>query len=187
MLSDAWVPFWQALIWPVFVLALLVAFRKPIYGGIGGLIDAIRTRVEGGADLSVGKDGVHITGGEKMKDKEPASGGPRKGVGARSAPAAAGVPEIYLVHKAGRPRLDDDGRTRRLLVAALDSDEPQTLDGVQKVVYHLHPTFRNPDREVVARETNFEMRTRAWGQFLLRADVHFKDGRSVALARYLNF
>ena len=70
----------------------------------------------------------------------------------------------------------------------LESESEEILDKVSKVVYHLHPTFPNPDRIVKTRENNFKLEEYAWGQFLLKADVFLYDVKDpIKLERYLNF
>lgn len=59
---------------------------------------------------------------------------------------------------------------------------------VDKLVYHLHPSFPDPERETTERANSFEMTTYGWGQFNLSADVHFTDGSEpLKLFRYINF
>ena len=72
--------------------------------------------------------------------------------------------------------------------AWLEADSPDLLERVDKVVYHLHPTFPNPERETRDRASKFEMTTYGWGQFNLSADVYFSDGSEpLKLFRYINF
>lgn len=44
---------------------------------------------------------------------------------------------------------------------------------VKKVVFRLHPTFRDHTREVEA--SPFEIQERGWGEFDIRVQVHFVD------------
>ncbi|HKP53330.1 MAG TPA: pYEATS domain-containing protein [Chloroflexia bacterium] len=96
---------------------------------------------------------------------------------------------IYLIHSASAPRLDTDGVERRELKVILDADTDSLLDKVDRVVYHLHPTFPNPIRTTRDHKRKFVLNTSAWGQFNLRADVYFKDSNTppLTLYRYLNF
>jgi transcription initiation factor IIF auxiliary subunit len=95
---------------------------------------------------------------------------------------------VYLVHTAGRPRVDDDGVERRVIQVELDADDEDTLHKVERVIYHLHPSFPEPNREVKDRGTHFRLRTRAWGQFNLSADVYFAGrAKPLTLFRYINF
>jgi hypothetical protein len=53
---------------------------------------------------------------------------------------------------------------------------PDELDGIDEVVWILHPTFTNPIRSIKSRETKFRLDTSGWGEFKLRAEVHPKSG-----------
>jgi hypothetical protein len=95
----------------------------------------------------------------------------------------------YLRHSAERaPSLDKDQRRYYRLKFWLDADEAGMLNNVEKVVYVLHPTFKNPIREIFLQETAFEMNTIAWGEFNLKAIVYLKEGGTpITLERYIDF
>ena len=80
-----------------------------------------------------------------------------------------------------------NGRAYYRIIVSLSPYETGVLSQVEKVVYVLHKTFKNPVREITSRETNFELRTAAWGEFTIRADVYLK-GQSdpLRLSRYLD-
>ncbi|WP_329493079.1 pYEATS domain-containing protein [Kitasatospora herbaricolor] len=62
------------------------------------------------------------------------------------------------------------------------------LDQVTKVVYHLHPTFPQPERVIADRSTSFAPEMRAWGQFTLTAEVCTAYSPTpTPLERYLSF
>ncbi|MHC4494104.1 MAG: pYEATS domain-containing protein [Planctomycetota bacterium] len=62
------------------------------------------------------------------------------------------------------------------------------LADVKHVTYHLHPTFRPPDRVATSSAaTGFAYTTRGWGAFKVKATVLFKDGTTQALAIDLAF
>lgn len=70
----------------------------------------------------------------------------------------------------------------------LEADDDRDLDRVSKVIYHLHPTFYDPERTVTERKTNFELRTAGWGMFDLSAEVYLAGRQKpINLTRYLNF
>ena len=70
---------------------------------------------------------------------------------------------------------------------ALDADEPELLDDVEKVIYHLHPTFKDPDRTVTDRRSNFEIGTAAWGEFNMTAEIFFRSGKpKLVVERYID-
>ncbi|MES2154351.1 MAG: pYEATS domain-containing protein [bacterium] len=232
MVVADWIPLLQTLVWPVTVLALVLILRKPTRS----LYTTVLERVRYGASLTLGKDGVSLTGGEKipLPDEKRASikeaisgsvasfanaptaeppaalsGAPKKGPGifvGQVSPGMASEMEmpgmattqierqdivgqsLYLVHAVGAATKDRDGQQRRDITVALDADVDELLSRVDRVVYHLHPTFPDPDREVRDRRTNFQLKTRAWGQFNLTADVYVKGlDEPVHLMRYLNF
>ena len=82
----------------------------------------------------------------------------------------------------------NQGRPYYTIRVRLEADSPEFMQKVSKVIYHLHPTFPNPDREIKDLESNFELKTYGWGQFNLSADVYFDDNsKPVRLFRYINF
>jgi hypothetical protein len=96
---------------------------------------------------------------------------------------------IYMTHRATRDAsLDRGGLQYYRLRIALDADEPELLDEVEKVIYHLHPTFRDPDRTVTDRRSNFAIGTAAWGEFNMTAEVFLRSGKpKLVIERYIDF
>ncbi|MFI9788919.1 pYEATS domain-containing protein [Kitasatospora sp. NPDC051984] len=110
----------------------------------------------------------------------------------RIRPAAlADVAPPATLHLAHTARADGSRSTKsrpyfriRVYLASFDAAD---LDRVTKVVYHLHPTFPQPDRTVTDRSTDFGLVVLAWGEFNLTADVYLAGRRKpVRLERYLN-
>ncbi len=64
----------------------------------------------------------------------------------------------------------------------LDGDD---LAQVDKVVWKLHPTFREPELEVANRKDKFRINASGWGGFLVKADVHMRDGSTTQLRHEL--
>ncbi len=50
----------------------------------------------------------------------------------------------------------------------------EDLEKIEKVVYHLHETFKNPDMTVTNRTSNFGIGLRVWGEFEITADIYLK-------------
>ncbi|GAA4529648.1 pYEATS domain-containing protein [Amycolatopsis samaneae] len=187
-----WIPLFQSLVWPVFIAVLVFAFRS----AIRKLLASVNARVAKGDHLEVGPGGVKLKAAEPGK---PSGDAPEPGAQPALDEAAASgpVPEteaeplsrFHLVHTAQRDRSLDRGDYRYFRIRVfLEGEEDSDLDHVEKVVYHLHPTFYNPVRTVTDRRTNFELMTAAWGMFPLRADVYLKGRPApVSLERYLNF
>lgn len=62
------------------------------------------------------------------------------------------------------------------------------LNDIVKVIYHLHSTFENPDREVTSSpENGFSFTTRGWGTFRVSATVYFKNGVQEKFSHNLKF
>ena len=61
----------------------------------------------------------------------------------------------------------------------------EDLDGVEKVVWQLHPTFPEPIQERTDRTSKFRLDTSGWGTFLVQAEVHKKDGKKIKLKHEL--
>jgi hypothetical protein len=104
----------------------------------------------------------------------------------RLAYTALGIREddIYLCHHARPIRGSED----RDLHIYLDAESPEILDKVDRVTYRLHESFINPVRVVTDRAKQFALDARAYGEFMVHATVHFKQGgESIELKRYLNF
>ena len=56
------------------------------------------------------------------------------------------------------------------------------------MTYHLHESFRNPDRTVTEQpEFGFPLSSNGWGTFHLEATVHYQDGTSERLGHQLDF
>ncbi|MFJ9448456.1 pYEATS domain-containing protein [Kitasatospora sp. NPDC101235] len=109
----------------------------------------------------------------------------------RHAAAPAALTEPTTLHLAHTARSDGSqtpsGRNYFRINVYLTSFEAAELDRVTKVVYHLHPTFPDPDRAVTDRSSNFALVVRAWGEFNLTADVYLAGRRApIRLERFLN-
>lgn len=176
-----WIPLLQSLVWPVFFAILLFVMRRQVRN----LAASIARRVDRGDSFQVGPGGLSLGQGEPRLTKLDE-------VSAKTVPDRDTVESltnvVYLIHSASAPRTDADGTERRELEVIVDADSASILDKVERVVYQLHPTFTDPVRQVTNRKSKFAMRTRAWGQFNLKADVYFKDQpMPLTLYRYLNF
>lgn len=194
----------ETLVWPAFILLILYRGRQSILK----ILEAIRTRIEAGDPFEAGTSGVKL--GPSASRAAPAEADAESSTVAAAAEPSAPEetpsergdgeaaetsvdspenPGIYLVHKARRDKSLDLGEYEyyRLRVF-LEVEEEELLERVSHVIYHLHPSFTAPDRIIRDPDTQFELRTAAWGQFLLTADVHLKgEDQPLKLDRYLNF
>ena len=194
---EDWIPFLQSLIWPVFVAVLLVLFRSQFQE----LLEVVKKRVQSGSGMSVGPTGFTLGPVPKLPEQEGGTGKTpeetitdyTKEAKKRPSPTETALEltkYFYLVHSASyNPEWSRrKGKPYYTIKVWLEADSPAFLNKVSKVVYHLHPTFPDPNREILTRTNNFELVTYAWGQFNLSADVYFEDGEQpLRLFRYLNF
>ena len=102
--------------------------------------------------------------------------------------AANALPDLSLVHTSTITSLRNLGtkRINHLFKVYLTTDK-EYENKVEKVIYHLHKTFRNRDIEVTNAKDNFGLGLRVWGEFDISADIYMKDGTKKTLKRYLNF
>lgn len=68
--------------------------------------------------------------------------------------------------------------------AWIDADDAR-LDEIEKVVWLLHPSFAQSRRTLKDRPSRFRLDASGWGTFLLRAELHLKNGSTIALRRNL--
>ncbi len=177
-----WVPLLQSLIWPVFLALFLIATRAYI----AGILRAIEERIARGAAFEAGPSGIKLgpSDAEKLASAPPQTSQEER---EDPVPRTAEGDVFYIVHWAEKAHTDRENREWYSVAISLDADDDASLDKVQRVVYHLHPTFPQPDVEVTNRQTQFGHRTLAWGQFMLTADVYLKGKKEpLRLYRYLN-
>jgi transcription initiation factor IIF auxiliary subunit len=65
--------------------------------------------------------------------------------------------------------------------AFLDDEGSGDIAKVDHVKYVLHETFEDPIRRADDAQKGFRLETEGWGEFELKAHVHFKDGRKRTL------
>ena len=190
---ETWIPFLQTLVWPIFILIFLFWFR----GWLGELLEVVKKRIETGSEMSVGPSGFSIGQAPKLEETSAGNGTPQNAIKefSKEAPGQnkTALQLARFFHLAHSAEYDPEyskrqGRPYFKIKVRLEADDQDLLNNVLKVVYHLHPTFPNPDREIDTLEDNFEMRIKAWGQFNLSAEVYFKDSEQpLTLFRYIDF
>jgi len=193
------------------IALLLLLFSKPLVT----LIRGVQDRILLGSAVELGPSGLKLGEAPKLSEKKLAdadieeileeplteeapteefaveqSEAPTKGggmqqatifYGDRSEDAAKRM--YYLIHAAEKISAD-----RYNVVIRLGAQNPEALQKVDRVIYHLHESFQDPVREIREKNNDFEIRLSAWGQFMLYAEVYI-EGRAVPLKmdRYLNF
>lgn len=177
-----WIPLLQSLVWPIFLGLFLIAVRVQVRE----LLHAIQERVARGASLQVGPSGLTLGQSDAPKI-EPASAAATEAEEPEVIPHSEDGDIYYVVHTAEKSHSDRSGREWYRVAIYLDADDESSLDKVKKVVYHLHPSFPQPDVTVTNRKDMFEYQTVAWGQFMLTADVYLKtQDKPLTLYRYIN-
>jgi hypothetical protein len=172
----AWVPLFVALIWPLFLAGVLYVFREPIRG----VAKTLAEKVGSAESVKVGPGGIELSG-IQVPRALPVTADTRN---------LEGLPHpVYMTHWAARaPSLDRESLPYYRLKIAMDADKPEFLDQVERVVYHLDPTFREPDRESKDRTSSFAISTAAWGEFNMTAEVFRRgEGLPLVIERYINF
>jgi len=196
-MMEAWIPFFQALVWPVFITLLIIFFRDWFVQ----LLEIIRQRIESGSGISIGPGGLSLGEAPKIEaEGEVRAAAAEEVVSQYSEDARKTLPTelpgiemsryFQLIHSAEyNPEISRQrGQAYYTIKVRLEAEGESFLEQVSRVVYHLHPSFPQPDREIKTRRNNFELETYAWGQFNLSADVYFKDNDPpLKLFRYLNF
>jgi hypothetical protein len=197
---ETWIPFLQSLVWPVFLGILLLTSR----GWVKEVLEVIKKRIEQGSEMSLGPSGFSLGMGNAPKLEQPTPEQENKLLKkvdeqiankeplAQPSIAKELLQSIYLIHSATffkQAGPSTDKRDFYTIKVQLSADSQTVLDKIAKVVYYRHPSFGDKTvLETSDKESNFEMVTRVWGQFNLRAEIYFKDGdQPLTLYRYLNF
>jgi hypothetical protein len=196
------IPLLQSLVWPIFILVLVFWWRRHVVG----LLEAIRTRIEAGDTFEAGTSGLKLTPARALvgdsgpqqpidaahlarESRSPGTDSTEEETESQAQDNQTDNPGYYVVHKVRRDKsLDKDDYEYYRLRIFLETDPGVDLAEVERVVYHLAEGFKRPTRTAADPDTQFEIRTRAWGQFNLTAEVYLRDRtQPLRLERYLNF
>ncbi len=63
----------------------------------------------------------------------------------------------------------------------------EELNQVDKVIYHLHPTFKKSEVVKTNRSRNFRLDASGWGTFVVRIEIFYSDGNTEELRHRLKF
>ena len=193
-----WIPFLQSLVWPAFLAALIYVYRK----WFQEVLAVIKKRIEEGGGFSVGPTGFGMGAAPKLPDQpDPEDMIDDESVERSNPDLLVKEQEIeeeeklepeknfQLVHRSSFWKVKDSRNYYRIIVS-LDSRDPRDLVEVERVVYRLHRSFKNPVREVIDPRKHFAMKTAAWGEFTMHADVFLRgsgDKREpLHLSRYIS-
>lgn len=190
-----WIPFLQSLVWPVFLGSLIYVFRD----WFKEILDAIKRRIDEGSELGVGPTGLTLgsaprlpndpTPEEIIDDGETEPTPPdllEREQAIEQKEATDPLESLQLVHRTSFLRVKNDRNYYRIVVS-ISAATSEVLSEVDRVVYFLHRTFKNPVREVRNVDQNFALKTAAWGEFTIRADVYIKERVDpIRLSRYVD-
>ena len=96
-------------------------------------------------------------------------------------------PDIGLKHRTEFWKMGKSNKPLYRIFVSLSASHSD-IAKVSKVIYKLHPSFRNPVREIIDSRNNFELRTNGWGEFEVTASVYFNDATEPATLRhYITF
>jgi hypothetical protein len=190
-----WIPLLQSLVWPVFLGVLIYCNRS----WLAGVLDAIKQRIEEGGEFGIGPQGLTMGAAPRLPDEPEKEDIIDDGSGPVQWPELVAIESsiekeeeedpvkgLHLVHRTGFWKMRD-GRPYYRVVVSLDAKNPSALREIQRVIYYLHRTFKNPVREVTDPRKNFALKTAAWGEFTIHADVYLKgrEDSPLRLSRYL--
>lgn len=189
---EPWIPLLQSLVWPLLVVGVLVAFRRPL----GRILDSVRARVDAGADLEVaGPAGLRARlGGLVPVEAGDASGEPA------AAPDQAWTAQrhtirqesrdVFLTHVVGPS--DVPGQRFEVFTFLVGHRRsrhgyPEDLSDVERAEFFLGRGWANRVFDVARRPgEQLGIRTHAYGPVLCLCRVHFTDGATVVISRYLD-
>jgi transcription initiation factor IIF auxiliary subunit len=57
---------------------------------------------------------------------------------------------------------------------------------IDKVTYHLHPTFLNKDVAITTERNGFRLDAQGWGEFMIQIEIRLRDGRMTIIPHYLS-
>lgn len=176
-----WIPFLQALIWPVFIGLTLLVFRRTV----ADVVLAIKRRIESGAEMAVGPAGITLGSAPVLKSEETTKKALSLGDRVEDRPFLSAA--LYMVHNAKFDKLVPEGKDYEITVRVYaETDELE--DRIERVEYHLHRSYHRRIRESSDRNNAFQLTLYAWGQFNLKAHVYIKGiEEPVVLWRFLNF
>lgn len=192
-----WIPFFQTLVWPVFLALFLILCRD----WVAEILSVIKAKIEGSSDLRIGPAGLQISEAPKLKsstklvEEELLLSKTKNVETVNKCDTLNSIKDIensfYLIHSAEFLKTAGPSYDRRnvyLITVQISSDNETLLDKIEKVVYIKHHSFKNPKEVIYDRENSFEFVERLWGQFNLKAEVYFKNkSEPLVLYRYLNF
>ncbi|MHA1748356.1 MAG: pYEATS domain-containing protein [Promethearchaeota archaeon] len=185
---DKWIPLFQTIVWPLLILIIIMFNRDKFLRILNSLIK----RIESGSEIQAGplligqqlrtENMIDISRAEKVLSEYT-----KNNINIELLDEACRY--FYLIHT-GRVSYTESlkkGCYYFKLSIWIDSSYQDLYDKIDKVIYHLHSSFKNPTREIKNNKNKYLLETYATGEFNLIADVYLKGlPKPIKLSRYIN-
>lgn len=193
---DAWIPLLQALVWPLFLIIVIVFLREPLRQLGKAVID--RVRGGSGVQVSVGWFQAKLDALQDLKPVSPA--GPAE---ASESPSPAGWTALrdtqpkesrglHLVHVIGPSGRGPEWFNIFIYIVGHKRTEfgfSADMADVVRAEFFLGRYWGNKIFKVdnAGDGKRIGLSTSAYGPTLCVCQVHFSDGHTTVLSRYLDF
>jgi transcription initiation factor IIF auxiliary subunit len=67
----------------------------------------------------------------------------------------------------------------------IETNPENVIEGIKKVIYHLHPSFRDKEVPIDNSASGFKLDGKGWGEFTITLDLLSNTGKTVTLAHDL--
>ena len=190
---DKWIPLFQSLVWPLLIIIIILHFKE----NIKKIIESLKNRIDLGSEMQVGPKGITLGPTPKIADDIDLDKANKVLNKFKENPTKKqefietfhNSKYFYLVHtsQVNYTKSIEKGHYYYKLSIWVDSNSQDLLNKIDKIIYHLHPSFKKPDREIDTLSNKFLLETYAWGQFYLFADVYLKNiSEPIKISRFLN-
>lgn len=185
---DKFISLLESLIWPIFIIVILFCYRKYILKVFNSLIN----RIDSGSEIQAGPFSV---GPVFMPNENIDTNKTKKILKElnKDKKSKSSLEELknyfYIIHtdKVNYKESIKKGYYYFKLNIWIGTDYEILFDKIDKVIYHLHPSFKNSDREIIEKSNKYLLETYARGQFNLIADIYLKGlPDPIRLSRYIN-
>jgi len=159
------------------------------------LLDTLKDRVKEGSEFKLGPSGVSVGQAPVLPDNVNNNDVIDDGYTPDGLGIAETTPQVQddlsdkvsLTHRTSFWKMKNGRPYYRIFVNThAQTEEIKNL--IAKVVYQLHPTFKNPIRAIISSDDDFLLKTNGWGEFIIKAEVHFSSEHPpVKLNRYIDF
>jgi len=184
---ESWTPIIKELIWPIFIGVLILWNRK----WFKGLLDTITERVKEGSGFNIGPSGVSVgqapTLPDAVNEEDVIDDGYEPETKAVLLESKGSILEnkFSLSHRTSLWKMKN-GRAYYRIYITTHAENNEAKSSIEKVVYHLHSTFKNPRRVISTSENDFLLKTNGWGEFVINAEIYVKNkDNPIKLNRYI--